>query len=70
MIMNNTSCLLFLIECKTRCNARNEHLARGKLNLVTSKYTMTQWNDPKLSKIVDSKHELIQCLHHAAVYDL
>ena len=57
--MNNASCLLFLIECETRCNARTEHLDRCKLNLVMSKHIMMQWNDPKLSKIVDSKHELI-----------
>ena len=45
-------------------------MARGNLNLVMSKHTLMQWNGPKLSKIVDSKYESLQCLHHAVIYDL
>ena len=37
---------------------------------LSRKYARMKWNDPIILKAVTSTHELVQCLHHAAVYEL
>ena len=66
----NGTYFIFIIECNSRCNARIEYLSRKKLLLIINKYSIYNWDDPKLSKIIDSNHALIQCSHHATMCDL
>ena len=37
---------------------------------MANKHTCMKWDDPILSKITTSPHELTQHLHHATAYDL
>ena len=70
MILSLEFLFLFIIECKTRCTSKTELETRRLALKMANKYARMKWNDPILSKVVTYAHELVQCLHHAAVYDL
>ena len=61
---------LFLIECKNRCKNSIDSEATKLSMKLCQKHTCLNWDDPNLSKAVVSTHELVQCLHHEATYEL
>ena len=61
---------IFLVECKSRCASSTEIGTKGLVHKLGKNHPCMSLDDPRLSKITASTHELAQFLYYTAIHDL